>query len=137
MKKFATQFVTYGIIGLGATIIDMVLLYFLVEVVLSQNPVPIFPLEKQYIAAIPMAFCVAAIFNFSMQKKHTFKNRSTKLKSQLSIFITSAVIGVGINIFLISMLDNAFGWHYMVGKVFATGITFVWNFLVNKFITFK
>jgi len=125
-KKLLKQSFYYANIGLIAMLIDFAVLYFLVEF-----------LYVNYLIAVVLAFFVAVIFNFIAQKKFTFKDQNKNHAFQITSFFLIGIVGMGMNVGIIYVCVEYLGLWYMFGKVFATGVAFVWNFLANKFITFR
>lgn len=124
-KASIFQFSNYFLFGGIATIIDFLLLYWFKE---SFN----LPL----LTANIFSFCFALLFNFTCQKYFTFKCKANALP-QLFKFTIIAIIGLVINSLILYILVEFGELWYLFAKVFATGFSFTWNFLANKFITFK
>ena len=94
-------------------------------------------LKIYYLFSIVLAFIIASIVNFFLQKRFTFKDKNKKYSLQFSSFLLIGVVGMGINLFVVYMSVELLHLWYIFGKIFATGIAFIWNFLANRFITFR
>lgn len=133
MKKLFNQhqqtiieFIKYAIIGVIATISDFLVLVFFTEYLLVH-----------YIISIVVAYLFASIVNFLLQKVFTFKCKKGAYLKQFMIFFTIGLGGLLINMGIIYAGVTLFGLWYIYGKVIATFVAFIWNFIANKLITFK
>ncbi len=89
-----------------------------------------------YILAATLSFIVAALYNFTLNRKWTFKSNGKKRK-QMPVFFTITVSGLLINNGIIFMLvEYAYLWD-ILAKIIATGIVTMWNFVGNRYITFR
>lgn len=90
---------------------------------------------NQYIAN-GIGFSIAVMNNFYLNKFWTFNNKS-KSNVQLSYFVLFSLIGLALNTFLIFSFVQYCQLNFYLGKCIAIGLVFIWNFLINNFITFK
>jgi putative flippase GtrA len=93
-----------------------------------------------------ISFSAATTNSFFMNKRWTFEDSGNKKDGvKFSQFLIVSIIGITINggvVYLItSFVDPLFGLNPQlwanVAKLFATGISLVWNFIGYKFIVFK
>lgn len=93
-----------------------------------------------------ISFSAATTNSFFMNKRWTFEDKGDKKDGvKFSQFLIVSIIGITINggvVYLItSFVDPLFGLNPQlwanVAKLFATGISLVWNFIGYKFIVFK
>lgn len=125
----------FGIVGVIAFVID----YGLMNILLM------FHLHN--ILASTVSFIVSLIFNYTASMRFVFKHRPDMARwMEILIFVTSSVIGLFMNelIIYISTLgmnhDAMITQHteYMirtnVGKLVATAIVMVWNFVIRKWL---
>lgn len=133
MKKLIEQVVKFGIVGIIALIIDVVLLNLLLLVHLNN------------VVAGTISFIISLIFNYIASMKYVFKHREDMARwMELLIFVISAVIGLLINdaIIWLSTLGMAQALRgtaiYMlrtnIGKLIATVVVAVWNFVIRKWL---
>ncbi len=115
----------YGMVGVVGTIIDVGLLYLLVE--FAHFPI---------LSAATLSFCAAVANNFFMNKYWTFKNREKKSLRQSLKFLATALVGLALNNLILSLLIFVFHIWYVFAKLITSGIVFFWNFSANKFWTF-
>ncbi|MFH1402306.1 MAG: GtrA family protein [Patescibacteria group bacterium] len=119
------QFIVYACVALIPTAVDFSLLYFLTEFV-----------GVYYMSSLTIAFIAGLSVSYVAQKNLTFKNGSKKYASQFSVFCGISCAGLAINAIIVFCVVEFFGLWYIFGKIIATGIVFVWNFLAHKYITF-
>ena len=126
----------FGIVGVIAFIIDWGILNLLVGVFRMHN-----------VIAATISFIVSLIFNYVASMKVVFKHREDMARwMEIVIFIVGAVIGLLMNDAIIwvstyGMNHDAFvtqSTEYLirtnVGKLVATVVVMVWNFLTRKWL---
>ena len=87
----------------------------------------------RYIAS-STGFTVAATSNYFLNRIWTFESHDPKVLIQYSSFIIISVIGLGINNLFLWLFEKKLPFY--IAKLFAIGVTMVWNFLANYYITF-
>ena len=121
-NKLLVQIIKFVIVGGIATIIDFVVLYILKEYVGINE-----------ILANTISFTVSVIYNYIASIKWVFDvDKDKNEKQQFIIFIVFSIIGLGINNLILWICIDKFNIHYLIGKVFATGIVMVFNFITRK-----
>ncbi len=120
------QFLTYSVGGIIASIIDFGLLYSLTEFV-----------GLWYLASASIAVLLAATFNYLWQRNVVFNKSGQSMLGQAFRFIIISGIAILLNIALLYVAVDMLGLWYMLAKVIVTGIVLIWNFLGNKYYTFK
>lgn len=128
-KKLILQFIKFCIVGTLGMIIDIGFLNLLHKV---------FNLNVYFSATI--SFILAVINNFLLNRHWTFKGLKMKEKSpprQFTFFVMVSIIGLGINLGIMWILIESFNLWYNWAKVIAILIVTLWNFLANKFWTFR
>lgn len=119
------QIARFSVVGFSSAVIDFGLLYILTDF-----------FNLHYLLSATISFVMAATYNFSLNRTWTFKSRG-KRRRQLPIFFGIAVAGILLNLGIMYFSVDHLGIHYMLGKVIATAVVTVWNFLGNKYITFR
>src|SRR5258708_13616745 len=75
------------------------------------------------IASSAIAFCFATTISFILQKFWTFSDRGThKMKLQYALFMTLAVINLGINLGIMYILTAVFGLWYLLPQAITPAI---------------
>ncbi len=120
------QFVRFVLVGGLATFIDFFILIFLVEV-----------LSIHYLFSASFSFIVAGMVNFYLSKKWTFKNKNPEYGKQYAVFVVVGIIGLLLNNLILFYLVEYLDIYYIFGKVISTFIVMFWNFLMNKYMTFR
>ncbi|MGK9118610.1 GtrA family protein [Olivibacter jilunii] len=90
---------------------------------------------NQY-AANGIGFSMAVLNNFYLNKFWTFNNKSS-VSLQFGYFIFFSLVGLALNTFLLFCFVHYCKLNFYLSKCLAIGLVFIWNFLVNNFITFK
>ena len=87
-------------------------------------------------AASTLGFVIGALVNYWLNYRLTF--RSTRKHHQaLPRFMTVAGCGCLLNGALMAMLLSRISVHYLLAQVVVTGLVLLWNFLANRFWTFR
>jgi putative flippase GtrA len=90
-----------------------------------------------YIFAIPIAFFIAAIVNYSLQRKFTFKSKYKKKRKQFSVFLLIMIIGFFINASLTIMQVELFNVWPTLARFIAILIGTLYSYYANSRITFN
>ena len=121
-NKLLIQILKFIVVGGIATIIDFAVLYLLKEFI-----------GLNEILANTISFTVSVIYNYIASIKWVFDvDKDTNEKQQFIIFIVFSIIGLGINNLILWICIDKFNIHYLIGKVFATGIVMIFNFITRK-----
>ena len=126
----------FGIVGVIAFIIDWGILNILVGAFHMHN-----------VLAATISFIISLIFNYVASMKMVFKHREDMARwMEIVIFVVGAVIGLFMNDAIIwistyGMNHDAYvsqSTEYLirtnVGKLIATAVVMVWNFLTRKWL---
>ncbi len=139
-KEFIAQITKYVLVGSLNTGIDFAVLNLLLWMTGIYS-------GKWIILLNAIAFSVAVINSYFWNKFWTFKDKGTdgsKVK-EFSQFVSITLIGMILNTAVVYFMTTFTSpimelspelWANLA-KVFATGISLVWNFLGYKFIIFK
>lgn len=90
-----------------------------------------------YAIATTLSFTLGVITNYLLSRIWVF---NTQAKINLKEFISFLIIGIigwGLNVLTLYILIDLLGTHSFIAKLIATAITFLWNFLARKYITFR
>jgi putative flippase GtrA len=95
-------------------------------------------LNLAVVIASSLAFVIAFIVSFSLQKYWTFRNYSKKqLTRQLSIYLIIAIISLNINAFAIHYLVNVLNIWYLLAQLLVSFLISIFNFFSYKLLVFK
>lgn len=121
------QFIKFILAGSIATSVDLVVLFFLTEI-----------LGIWYLLSAVFSFLTGFVVSFFLQKFWTFRNRVTAsfYKQVLNyLFVMGISLIIGLN-FLYILVDR-FAIHYLIAQVVVDGILAVGRFFINRYIIFK
>jgi putative flippase GtrA len=121
-RKISKQFTKYFGVALIGYVIDFGTLIALTEI-----------LHVHYLIAATSGFILGLIVVYILSGKYVFG--ASKIKSRLIEFLLFAVIGlVGLGLLnlLMWVMTGLFGIYYIVSKIFATIVVYIWNFLARR-----
>ena len=132
-KANIKQFISYFFVGGVAAIVEWVMFFIFANV-----------LEINYFVSTVIAFIFSTTANWILGRITTFKDNNTykdkKAKEAFLVFIVSA-IGLLFNLILMYLFVTVMGFDSSLGKtlskIAATGIVFIWNFLIRKLVIYK
>ena len=132
-KANIIQFISYFFVGGVAAIVEWVMFFIFANV-----------LQINYFVSTVIAFIFSTTANWILGRITTFKDNNTykdkKAKEAFLVFIVSA-IGLLFNLILMYLFVTVMGFDSSLGKtlskIAATGIVFIWNFLIRKLVIYK
>lgn len=132
-KDNIKQFISYFFVGGVAAIVEWVMFFIFANV-----------LNVHYFVSTVIAFIFSTTSNWILGRITTFKDNTSykdkKAKEAVLIFVVSA-IGLVFNLILMYLFVTVFGFNGKIGstcsKIAATGIVFIWNFLIRKLVIYK
>lgn len=120
------QLFRYLFVGGAAFVVDFGSLYLLTKYA-----------GLHYTLSATLSFILGLIVNYLLSIRWVFSQR--KLQSRSAEFIVFAIIGIvglGLNVAIIWFFTEHIRLHYLVSKIVATVLVFLWNFAGRKFILF-
>ena len=121
-NKLFLQIIRFSIVGGVATLIDFGVLYLLKEFV-GFPP----------LLANTFSFTISVVYNYIASIKWVFKVDKQKNSTvQFILFVFFSVIGLLINNAIMWLSINKLHIHYLLGKVLATIVVMVFNFITRK-----
>ena len=132
-KANIKRFISYFFVGGVAAIVEWVMFFIFANV-----------LQINYFVSTVIAFIFSTTANWILGRITTFKDNNTykdkKAKEAFLVFIVSA-IGLLFNLILMYLFVTVMGFDSSLGKtlskIAATGIVFIWNFLIRKHVIYK
>ena len=132
-KANIKQFISYFFVGGVAAIVEWVMFFIFANV-----------LQINYFVSTVIAFIFSTTANWILGRITTFKDNNTykdkKAKEAFLVFIVSA-IGLLFNLIHMYLFVTVMGFDSSLGKtlrkIAATGIVFIWNFLIRKLVIYK
>ncbi len=123
---FFLKFLKFCVVGFSGMLIDFGTTWLLKEKVKV----------NKYIAN-STGFILAATSNYIWNRIWTFQSANDRIAVEYFSFILISVAGLGINNFVIYLLNDRFKMNFYLSKLLAIGVVTVWNFLMNFIITFR
>lgn len=121
MKKLISQFFKFGVVGVIAFIVDYLSLYLLTEF-----------LNVYYLISSIISFLLSIIVNYILSIKWVFDIKKKQSFKDVIIFTLLSAIGLLINLLVMYLSVEVFKIRYMTGKLIATFIVMIWNFVTRK-----
>jgi putative flippase GtrA len=91
-----------------------------------------------YLIATIIAFFVATIVSFGMQKFLTFSDHAIHhAHIQLSVFLIVALCNLGVNTFLMYCLVSLVALQYLLAQFLVNAIIAIYSFFLYKHVVFK
>lgn len=120
------QLVVYLVIGGFSALSDLIILFLFVDF-----------LHIFYLVAASISFTVVSAIAFYLHKNYTFKHKGSDTKLRYLIFLVIAGSGLLWNLFFLYLFVSKLGFHYLIAAIIVKFIVLIWNFLMNKFVTFR
>ena len=122
-------FFRYLVSGGFVTIINMILLYLLVE---------FFGCHYVFADILSMSICI--VITYLMSKRFVFtKKVRIGVKKEFFSYLVIAIIAVVVDTTVLRLLTNKLSIYYMLSKVVATAVSTIINYILKRIIydTFK
>lgn len=131
-REGVRQMIKFGIVGFGNALLDW-LVFYILKIPLGQYG----QLGKQLAKA--GSFLVSGTSSYILNRRWTFRSTDKKVAKQAFKFFIIASIGLLLNnlIFYFVTSPKYLNWPDIPGLVIATGLVTLWNFFMNKYLTFK
>lgn len=124
----------FGIVGISGIVVNLGILYLLVEHTLLN----VYPAS---LIASAIAIEISILNNFIWNDIWTFRSQeSRKYTSRWHRLVAFNIVSAGgaaINWGIFLLLNGGFGLYYLAAQFIGTLLGFVWNFTVNRRITWK
>lgn len=118
------RFLIVGIVGLA---VNMGMLYLLHGVAGIQLGI-----------ASAIAIFVSMIVTFLLNEHWTWHDRgSGPILHRVVAYFPINLVGLAINVGILTLLHNRLGMHYMMANLIGAGVAAVWNFSLNHVITWR
>ena len=131
------QFFRYLFVGGIATIVDWLLSFGAEQLLKSATTVDD---QAVYILATTAGFAGGLVTNFLLSRAFVFASKEARAKSKFGEFMGHFAVGaVGLGMsYLIVWAGTSFIVNkFMIFRIIATIVVFVWNYLARKFFVYK
>lgn len=126
IKKSFVQLFLYLIVGGLATLVEWGAFY-----ELNQR------LTVHYMAATALAFALSTFANWGFGRLILFRVSNQNTWFELVKIYAVSIIGLLFNIGIMYVEVDKLLMDEMLSKMIATGIVFIWNFLIRKLVIYK
>ena len=120
------QFIRYGFVSGVALVVDFGGMVLLKEA-----------FHVNYLVAATLSFTAGLVVNYLLSLIWVFEKSKHSRYVEFAIFSGIGIAGLVINDLVIWSLTDKFGVYYMISKLVATVMTFLWNFSIRKFLLFS
>lgn len=122
MKKLIEQIMKFGVVGFLCFFIDYFVLFAATEI-----------LKINYLVSSGISFSVSVIINYILSTKFVFQTKQdTNKMKEFILFVILSLVGLGINQIIMWFTVEKVSIYYMLGKIVATAIVMVYNFITRK-----
>ncbi len=125
-KKGLLRFARYGLVGGSTFLLDLLILYFLVE-----------KLYSNYLLATGLAFFFSVSLNYAISRKIIFKSSSRNAISGYFYFLVFAAGGIAGTLAGMAILVGFFGLNYLLARGLVSAIIGMLNYILNLYFNFK
>jgi putative flippase GtrA len=136
-KKSLKELLLFFIVGGLATVVDWIVFYLFNKQV-----------GLHYIISVILSYSFGGATSYTLNKIFTFKDKSKDFALQISLFTLIMTGAYGLNILFMYLqievlfkklinLNNFTLSAEMIARVITTGLVFIYNFMMHKFITFN
>ncbi len=119
-------FIKYALVGCLGTAIDLGSLYIFVDF-----------LHLNVLLGTAISFVLAVINNFTLNKYWTFENKSSNIRKQFIKFLTVSIMGLILTEIFMALFVYGIHIWYIASKIVTSGLVLTWNFVANKYWTFR
>ena len=90
-----------------------------------------------YAPSTALAFTLFTAANWFFRRLILFRSPTQDTAAELAKIYAVSVIGLLMNILIMFVAVEKIGISEMILKILATGIVFIWNFLIRKLVIYK
>lgn len=126
LKQTSIQFFLYLIVGGLATIVEWAVFYVLNSFLLIH-----------YALSTAIAFILSTFANCFFGRLILFHESKQNIAKELVKIYAVSIIGLLMNIAIMFVAVEKIGIQEILSKIIATGIVFIWNFLIRKLLIYK
>ena len=124
---FLIQLIRYFFVGGIAFLVDFGMLAFFTEIC-----------GIHYIVSNSLSFILGLFTNYFISIFWVFTNSHFKnRKLEFLFFAMIGVVGLLLNDFLLWFFTKEIGIYYLLSKIIAVAVGYLWNFLARKYLLFK
>lgn len=126
VKKTLKDLLLYLVVGIIATLTEWILFWALDGL-----------LALHYVPATVIAYLLSTLANWGAGRLLVFRESSLPLWKELLQIYLAAAAGLGMNLAVMFVCVDLLCMGEMLSKILATGIVFLFNFLIRKLYIYK
>ena len=119
------KFLKFGVVGLSGVFVNFGVTYVCKER-LKWN---------KYLSNI-LGFVFAATTNYILNRFWTFQSSNPQIGMEYAKYFAISLVGLGLDTLTVYVLNGKLKWNFYLSKVFAVGVSTLWNFFGNLLFTF-
>ena len=121
------HFVSYVCVGGAATLVEWVFFWLFESL-----------LHVQYLVATVLAIVISTFSNWLFGRLWTFKDsKKGNVLAEIGKIYVASLVGLLLNLLIMWALVDGAGLIEMLSKIIATGIVFVYNYLVRIWVIYR
>lgn len=125
-KKNLRDFFIYMVVGGIATPVEWLLFYCFEDI-----------FSWHYIVSTVLAYIIATFTNWAVGRILLFKKTEKGLLYEIAGIYAASVIGLLLNLAIMWIMVELLNINSMLSKITATGLVFIWNYLIRKKVIYK
>lgn len=124
-NKNLKDFLLYLVVGGIATVTEW-LMFFVLE-----------KIAVHYMLATVIAYVISTFVNWLAGRVLVFKVSTKAITREIMEIYIASIVGLLLNLGLMWLMVDAFDFNEMLSKIIATGLVFLYNFLIRKLVIYK
>ena len=126
LNKTIRQLLLYMIVGALATVVEWTVFY-----ILDMR------CGMHYAISVAIAFILSTFANWVAGRLILFHKGNMSVSREILCIYMTSIAGLFLNLLIMYILIDRYHTNDMLSKIIATGVVFMWNFLVRKKIIYK
>lgn len=120
-QQRAKEIGRFLLVGGVSFLIDYALLYFFTEFA-----------GIGYLYSSSLSFTVSVLINYWLCVAYVFPSAAKQSQARAFLFFASSIAGLGLNQLCMWFFVEKAALHYMLAKIFATGLVTLWNYVAKR-----
>ena len=120
------RFLKYSFFGMLSFVLDLILLYLLVEIG-----------SLLYGVAASISFVIASSVNYVLSRTYVFQGTVRDMQTGYALFVFIGFVGLGMVVMGMYVFVEYFAFHYIVARILVGGFVGLWNYAMNLYVNFK
>lgn len=126
IKNNVKDFALYLLVGGIATLTEWLFFHLFSNV-----------LSLHYALATVFAYIISTFVNWGAGRILVFKTGTQNVLKELVQIYLAGIVGLALNLFMMLVFVETMKIEEMISKIIATGMVFVFNFLIRKLLIYK